>query len=1167
MPRSVPPLLVRRSALVVWLAAAFALAARLDGATESPVDFSRDIRPILSGKCFHCHGADSEARKAKLRLDVREEAVRPRGNRAAIAPGQAPESELVRRILSSDPEEVMPPPKSGHAITREESTLLQKWIAQGAKYSGHWAFTKPVRPPLPVGSQGGHPIDRFISDRLASAGLALSPEADRSSLLRRVSLDLTGLPPTPEELADFEADQTPGAYARVVDRLLASPRFGERWARPWLDLARYADSSGLGSDPLRPNIWPYRDWLIDALNRNLAFDEFTRDQLAGDLVPEAGESQRVATAFHRNTMTNTEGGTDDEEWRVAAVKDRANVTVQAWMGLTLGCAQCHTHKFDPISHHEYYSLFAFFNQTADNDQPDERPTMPYLSAAERRERAALETRIAAAETRFREPNPDYDRELAAWTEKSAMPVSWTVLNPDVVSSVGTNGSVFQILPDGSVRAEGAGPERDSYRVQVRTTLQGITAFRLEALTDPTLPKQGPGRATGEGNFVLNDFRIEMVPTERRSLSARFVRIEAPGPDRILSLAEVQVFSGGRNLAGRGKAQQSSTGYLGDAGRAIDGNTDGDYDGARSTTHTGTESDPWWELDLEREEPVEELAIWNRTDGAGDRLAGTRVRLLDAGRRLVWEGPIASAPAPVFRTGPAAPQPLALRVASADHSQDGFSAAMAIDSDLGRKSGWAIGGALGQPHALVAELATPIGTNGPVILTFTLSHTYGDHQTLGRFRLSATTRPAPVRQFPTAVAAALAVPAPERTAGQRGVLVDYHRPTSTTMGPVSTEIASMKSALREIRGVPLPVMQEVVSSAHRVTRVMNKGNFLDPGERVEPGVLSAFHSLPEGAPTNRLGLAAWITSRENPLTARVAVNRTWSALFGTGIVETEEDLGTQGALPSHPELLDWLSVEFMSPSVTSERAWDFKRLLRLMVSSRTYTQSARVPEASAAKDPKNRLLSHFPRRRLDAEMVRDQALAVSGLLSAKMGGPSVYPTQPDGLWRAAFNGERSYSVSEGEDRYRRGVYTVWRRTAPNPSMSTFDAPSRETCTFRRQPTNTPLQAYVTLNDPTYVEAAQALARRLVREGGATPADRIRLGYRLVTGRKAGPRELAEFEHLFSDLRKEFSGKPAEAQRFATQPLGPLPAGSDPVEAAAWTAVANVLLNLDAVLTKG
>jgi hypothetical protein len=465
------------------------------------------------------------------------------------------------------------------------------------------------------------------------------------------------------------------------------------------------------------------------------------------------------------------------------------------------------------------------------------------------------------------------------------------------------------------------------------------------------------------------------------------------------------------------------------------------------------------------------------------------------------------------------------------------------------------------------LATPIGTNGPVILTFTLSHTYGGHQTLGRFRLSATTRPAPVRQFPAAVAAALAVPAAERTSGQRGVLVDYHRPTSATLGPVSADIASMKSALKEIRGVPLPVMQEVETSARRVTRVMNKGNFLDPGDRVEPAVLSAFHSLPEGAPTNRLGLSAWITSRENPLTARVTVNRTWSALFGTGIVETEEDFGTQGALPSHPELLDWLSVEFMSPSVPLERAWDFKRLLRLMVSSRTYRQSARVPEASVAPDPKNRLLSHFPRRRLDAEMVRDQALAVSGLLSAKMGGPSVYPTQPDGLWRAAFNGERSYSVSEGEDRYRRGVYTVWRRTAPNPSMSTFDAPSRETCTFRRQPTNTPLQAYVTLNDPTYVEAAQALARRLVREGGATPADRIRLGYRLVTGRKAGPRELAEFEHLLTDLRKEFSAKPAEAQRFATQPLGPLAAGTDPVEAAAWTAVANVLLNLDAALTKG
>jgi hypothetical protein len=400
-----------------------------------------------------------------------------------------------------------------------------------------------------------------------------------------------------------------------------------------------------------------------------------------------------------------------------------------------------------------------------------------------------------------------------------------------------------------------------------------------------------------------------------------------------------------------------------------------------------------------------------------------------------------------------------------------------------------------------------------------------------------------------------------------VLEAYHRPGSKTLGPVFAELTALRDSLKAIRGVPLPVMQEVGEGSRRVTRLLNKGNFLDPGDRVEPVVPAAFHPMPAGAPTNRLGLAAWITSAENPLTARVAVNRYWSALFGTGLVETEEDFGTQGSLPSHPELLDWLAVEFMSPTEAGAQSWDSKRILRLMVTSATYRQSAKTPEAAAVKDPKNRLLSHFPRRRLDAEMVRDQALAVSGLLSGKVGGPSVYPPQPDGLWRAAFNGERTYMAAEGEDRYRRGLYTVWRRTVPNPSMSTFDAPSRETCTFRRLPTNTPLQAYVTLNDPAFVEAAQALARRLLREGGSDPTDRIRLGYRLVTGRAAGAEDVARIVRLLADLRTDFAGRPAEALKFATNPLGPLPPGLDPVDAAAWTAVANVLLNLDAALTRG
>lgn len=1147
-------------------------------APAGDVDFSRDIRPVIAGKCYHCHGPDDESRKAKLRLDQRDDAVRDRKGKFAIKPGDPEASELIRRIVSTDPDDVMPPPKTGHTISPEELALIKKWIAQGAKYAGHWAFSKPVRVEPPAirapGDQGKlsaawhtNALDRFVSAKIFEAGLRPSPEADKAALLRRATLDLTGLPPAPDEIEAFLRDTSPNAYEKVVDRLLASPRYGERWARVWLDLARYADSAGYGSDPLRLNIWPYRDWLIDALNRNLPYDEFTRDQLAGDLLPNPTEEQQVATAFHRNTMTNTEGGTDDEEWRVAAVKDRANVTAQAWMGLTMGCAQCHTHKFDPISHKEYYSFFAFFNQSADNDQPDESPTMPVYSAGERRERARLTGEIADLEAKFRAPDAAYAAELAAWTEAAAKPVAWSVLKPESASSIGTNGASLAILADGSVLASGNLPERDGYRVRVRTEQKGITAFRLEALPDDSLPNKGPGRTPNDGNFVLNDFRVEVSPLVPNRVSARYVRIEAPGKSRILSLAEVQVFSRGENIAGRGTATQASTGYLGDAGRAIDGNTDGDYNNARSTTHTNGEDDPWWEVDLGQEFPIEELGIWNRTDGAGDRLANTRVRLIDAGRRLLWEGDIKQAPSPMVKIGPAAARPLALRDATADYSQDKFPVAMAVDSDPGRRSGWAVGGRIGAPHMLAAELSEPLPGDGPYLLTFTLAHNYGDRQALGRFRISATVQPSPVRIYPAEVQAALDTPVAKRSQEQLRTIDDHFRPQSKIFGPMSGQIAALKRDFANIRGVPLPVMRELGGDRKRVSHLLNKGNFLDPGETVEPVVPAAFNPMPKGSPMNRLGLAAWLTSTENPLTARVAVNRFWSALFGVGIVETEEDFGTQGSLPSHPELLDWLAVEFMSPTDSAARAWDMKRMLRMLVTSATYRQSARVPAAALEKDPRNRLLSHYPRRRLDAEMVRDQALAVSGLLSDKIGGASVYPVQPEGIWRAAFNGERSYTVSEGEDRYRRGLYTVWRRTVPYPSMATFDAPSRETCTFRRQPTNTPLQAYVTLNDPVFLEAAQALGRRIEREGGDTIAERLRYGIRLVTGRAADEMQLAQLAQLFDSLRIDFAGKPSEAVKFATTPLGPLPTGTDTARAAAWTAIANVLLNLDATVTKG
>lgn len=1139
------------------------------------VDFATEVQPILSSKCYPCHGPDDAARKAKLRLDSFLEATRSRSPRAAIAPNHSQESEILHRIRSADPEEVMPPPEVKNPVTPAEADVLSRWIQQGAEYASHWAWTPPTRPSLPPAvdrAWARNGIDRFIAARLKASGLTPSAEADRPTLIRRLSLDLTGLPPSPEEVSAFMADRRPDAYERLVDRLLASPHFGERWARVWLDLGRYADSAGYGSDPLRPNIWPWRDWLIGALNRNLPYDEFTRDLLAGDLVENATDEQRSATAFHRNTMTNTEGGTDDEEWRVAAVKDRVGVTAQVWMGLTMNCAQCHTHKFDPITHREYYGFYALFNQTADFDQPDERPTMPVFSEAERRRRAELTASIDRKETELKAPNPDFEAELKDWAREAARPVPWTPLAPIRITSQATNAPAFEVESDRSIRVGGPTAPRDTYSLTAPVTLDRLTALQIEVLPDPSLPAQGPGRADG-GAFVLNDVRLDLVPEVARAQAGRFVRLEASGINRILSLAEVQVWSRGTNLALRGTAKQSSTGYLGDAVRAIDGNTDGRYEQGRSTTHTETEKDPWWEVDLGGEVPVETIAVWNRTDGSvGDRLANTRVVVLDANRRPVWQGLLERAPAPVSTMGPASPTPIRLTRASADRSAAEFPASKAIDADSGANSGWSPGDS-GNIHRWTAELTEPLEFKTPVRVQVTLAQNQGDRKVLGRFRVSVTDRVTPVQTWSEQISRALDVDPERWTPDQRRLLADHLRPESKTLGPVVRELQDLRGQLAALRGTPLPVLKELEPTGARVTRVLNKGNFLDPGDPVVPGVPAGFHPWPAGAPTNRLGLVQWLMSPANPLTARVAVNRTWTQLLGRALVETEEDFGTQGTAPTHRDLLDWLAVSYQTPRpngtkvdpLRPELGWDFKALVKLIVTSATYRQSSVTMPDQLEKDPLNTLYSRASRRRLDAEMVRDQALALSGLLSRKVGGPSVYPAQPDGLWRAAFNGERSWTTSEGEDRYRRGIYTFWRRTIPYPSMATFDAPSRENCTVRRQPTNTPLQAFVTLNDPVFVECAQALGRRLAQADGSV-ADRVRLGLERALCRPASEEAVQRLVSLHDSERSGYADRTDEALRLSTDPLGMLPAGLDPAEAAAWTTVANVLLNLDGVLMK-
>ena len=745
-------------------------------------------------------------------------------------------------------------------------------------------------------------------------------------------------------------DTSPDAYEKVVDRLLASSAYGERWAKMWLDLARYADSSGYGSDFMRLNIWPYRDWVINAFNRNMPYDQFTIEQLAGDLLPNPTTDQLVATAFHRNTMTNFEGGTIDEEFRVAAVKDRIATTGEVWMGLTVGCAQCHSHKFDPISQKDYYSFFGVFNQTEDADRNDEEPKMPLPTAEETAKMEKAKTDIADLEKQIKAAtSPELEAEELTWEQGAVKPVDWQPLPLAEIKAASQ--TTFETLPDGSLLAHGEMPETDTYTIKVRTDLHGITAFRLEALPDDSLPVHGPGRADN-GNAALTNFRAAILPADLKLPRGRFVRVTLPGNKKLLALAEVEVFSNGENVALKGSASQSSTAYGGDAKRAIDGKTEGDFFKAQSVSHTEIQKDPWWEVDLGNVAEIERIVVWNRTDNnLGGRLADFRVSILDEARKPIWEQTVIPSPSPNVALNPAEGQGIALVNATADFSQDGWPVARAVDGD--EKSGWAFGPQTGHAHTAVFETEKPVDLHDGV-LVFTLDQRYGQHHTLGRFRLSATTQTPPVRELPGRIKTILAIAPDARDAGQRAEVMAYFRPLSKTYAGLGKQLEAKRTELAAIKPLLLPIMRDLPPDKQRETHILNKGNYLVPGDKVEAALPAQFASfVPADAKMDRLTAARWLMSPENPLTARVTVNRFWSQLFGIGIVETEEDFGSQGALPSHPALLDWLAVTFMSPKSDDPAqlglGWDVKALLRLMVTSATYRQSSKVTPLMLEKD--------------------------------------------------------------------------------------------------------------------------------------------------------------------------------------------------------------------------
>ena len=1138
-----------------------------DPATAAKIDFNREIKPILSNACYRCHGPDSAERKGGtdgVRFDTAEGLFADQGGHAAVVPGQPEASELLKRVTSSDPDQIMPPKGHGKPLTPREIELLTTWIREGAKFSRHWSYVVPVRPELPFVKDQAWPknaIDRFILARLEREGLKPSAEADRYALIRRVSLDLTGLPPTLAEVDAFVQDSDPKAYEKLVDQILAKPAFGEHWALLWLDLARYADSAGYADDPAR-RIWLFRDYVIKSFNANKPFDQFKIEQIAGDLLSNPTDEQLIATAFHRNTMTNNEGGTNDEEFRNVAVVDRVTTTMAVWMGTTMTCAQCHNHKYDPITQEEFYRLFAFFNNTEDADRGDESPLHSIYTEEQQKLRAAWQVEIAKLEQTLKTETPELTATQAKWDAAFPRTLAWMPLKPLSVKSQAE--SVAVVADDGSISVA-AGAKNDTYMIDLAGATGSLKALRLDVLPDEKLPGNGPGHAAG--NFVITKVSAIVNPPAGASPVGRFVRVELPG-DKYLSLAEVQVFDGAENIALKGEARQISTDFGGEARLAIDGNTDGQYFEAKSTTHTAQGKDPWWELDLKSERRIDRILIWNRTDGAGERLANFRIVVLNDKREPIWQNSVATSPSPSSEFSVDGRRTLEFVTALADYSQAGFDPANVLNNPDSKTKGWAIGGATGQPHSLtlISKQGVEIPAGSTVTLTIEQASNHAQH-TLGRFRVAITdeARAEEWARTPAGVIGALNVAVGDRTPAQQELIKQHYLSIAPELAAPRQQLAVLQKSLSDLKPETVPIMRDLVTN-RRVTRLQHRGNFQDLGQEVTEGIPSSFSPLTEDVPRNRLALAKWLVDASNPLTARVIANRYWEQLFGVGIVSTSEEFGSQGDQPVHPELLDWLACKLEGLPGAAQRPWDTKAFLKTLVMSATYRQSSKVSEELQQRDPDNRLLAHGPRFRLSAETLRDQALAIAGLLSLKMYGPPVKPPQPNLGLSAAFGSSTDWQTSAGEDKYRRGLYTTWRRSNPYPSMATFDAPNREVCTVRRVRTNTPLQALVSLNDPVYVEAAQALARRIVKEGGATAADRARYGFRLVLTRPPHENELGRLVNLFERSLTRFSQSAEEAAKMATEPLGPADKEANLPELAAWTVVGNVLLNLDETVMK-
>lgn len=1126
-----------RSALVLLLVLTGSVSA-VAHAQERQVDFNREVRPILSNNCYFCHGPDEKERKGGdkgLRLDIAADAYADLGGHQAIVPGDPEHSELLRRVLSSDESEHMPPAGKGKKLSEAEIQTLRTWIKQGAKFSRHWSYELPVATSLPLTANMQwrlNKIDAFILARLEAEKLSPSSEADRSALARRVALDLTGLPPSWEEVQEFISDKRPGAYERFVDAMLAKPSFGEHWGRAWLDLARYADSAGYADDPER-TIWGYRDYIIKALNADRPFNQFTIEQLAGDLLPNATPEQQLATAMHRNTLTNSEGGTNDEEFRNVAIVDRVNTTFAVWMGSSIACAQCHTHKYDPITQEDYFRAFAILNNTEDADRNNEAPVMEYFTELQNARRADLQSQIANLDAEFASPNEKLIASAHQWIDARSAELKWA--SPQLTTAKWGDAT---IEPKQNLIELPAG-EKKILQLRVPASIREATAIRISPSAELTIHRAN----------------ANITPTADTAARGRFVRIELPGKSRILSLAEVKVLSGGANFAGDGAATQSSVDYDGEAKRAIDGNTSGDY-AQNSVTHTRQSDDPWWELDLKNTRNIDTIEIWNRTLGLEDRLQGAEVSLLDENRKPIWKQTLAAAPKPntLLKLSPGR----AIEIAAAFTGEGGkFAGVEHLAGDAESKKKAKPAQAVKTPVMLLMSEAAKIAADESLQVEFEVSST--TPVTIAIETTSNEQAPL-IAQTPDSISTTLLKPAAWRSAEEHSTLQAYYlRWIAPELAAQRESHAAVTSQLAAIKPSTVPIMRELAADKRRETKLQYRGNFEDLGQVVSEGVPQALAPTAGELPKTRLELAHWIVSENNPLTARVTVNRLWEQVFGIGLVRTSEEFGSQGELPSHPELLDALAIEFI------ESGWDVKAMLRLMVTSSAYRQSSKVTPELAERDPDNRLLARGPRVRLSAEMVRDVSLAATGLLSQKMLGPSVKPPQPSSGLSAAFGSGLDWQTSAGEDKYRRALYTAWRRSSPYPSMMTFDATNREVCTIRRNRTNTPLQALVTLNDPVYVEAAMMLAKQAIA-AAPNPESRATRMLEAALLRKIDPREAARLVKLYDEAKASLAAKPSAAGELIKSAGAATLGGDVDLELAAWTVVGNVVLNLDEFLMK-